>query len=226
MSRDAQNVCAVTIVGTVLKHLPGTSMNKILVANCMCTVKVKHCKERLHWQTVSQCGSVCRELKENDLLVASIGAGTNSFDLTDFRLNLYIVFSLFASNSTLSAEPFKVHSQGITIQLTDKNQFCILFNLWSGFQLSVERNFAFASVLLYCAISGWLAKFAPFSQPIESQTKPIVACPCSFSRAWRRCRVFPSNFDRFITLLAYVVFSHDKYFGFGLTAQFKTSLMG
>ena len=78
----------------------------------------------------------------------------------------------------------------------------------------------------FTAHCDWLAKLSSLSQPMRNETKinrDFVAR--LFSRAWRRSREFPSNFDWFVSLFASVSIGKSNYLGFGLAAQFKTALL-
>ena len=63
--------------------------------------------------------------------------------------------------------------------------------------MSVESN----SCLLWfriTALSDWLKKLAPLSQPIRSKTKTIIAtCLCMFSHAFCWLHVFASSLNWF-----------------------------
>ena len=63
----------------------------------------------------------------------------------------------------------------------------------------------------------WLAKFAPLSKPMGSQTKTNRAWSHAFSRAWCRLHVFASSSDRLIVLFTSVVIGQRNHFGFGFT---------
>ena len=90
-------------------------------------------------------------------------------------------------------------------------------NTWSGCQLSVENNLAFALVLRNYAL--WLVSKigATFLNQWEAKPKPTVICSHAFSRAWRQLHVFASNSDWFIVLLTYAVIGQSKTFAFGFT---------
>ena len=80
---------------------------------------------------------------------------------------------------------------------------------------SVEGDFAL-TWFCFTALYDWLAKFAPFSQPVGSQTKTNRGLVASgFFRACRRLHVFASNFDWFIVLFISDMIIHSNYFGSG-----------
>ena len=64
---------------------------------------------------------------------------------------------------------------------------------------------------------------ASLSQPIKSETKPILTCSQSF-RAWRRLRVFACPSDWFIVLFVTVVIGQSNCFCFAITTRRKTAL--
>ena len=84
--------------------------------------------------------------------------------------------------------------------------------------MSVESNFAFALVFGFTSLCDWLAQeqtraeFAPFSQPVGSQTQTNRV---AFYRPWRRLHVFASNSDWFIVRFTSVLIGQGNYFGFG-----------
>ena len=87
----------------------------------------------------------------------------------------------------------------------------------SGFQSSVESNFAFALVLLYYAL--WLVKKNAhrFLNQWEAKPEPIVPRSHAFSRAWCRLHAFASASDWSFVLFRFFVFGQSNCFGFGFT---------
>ena len=84
-------------------------------------------------------------------------------------------------------------------------------------QFSIECRKLISRLLWFCftRLCDWLAKFAPFSQPINNKTKTNRAWPDAFSRAWRKLHVFASSSDWLIMLFTSVVIGQKNYFGFG-----------
>ena len=99
---------------------------------------------------------------------------------------------------------------------------------FSGFvvslQSSVESNFAIALALHCSFVMNKISSH--FLNQSEVRTKPIVACPHAFSRAYRRLYVFVASSDWLIGLSASVVIgqsNHRLRFWFYFT-QLKTAL--
>ena len=81
-----------------------------------------------------------------------------------------------------------------------------------------------SELLWFCitSLSDWLKVLAPFCQPIRSESKPIVARACTFSRALCRLRVITSSFDWFTGLSPSFLIGQSKYFGLGLRHSIET----
>ena len=104
--------------------------------------------------------------------------------------------------------------------MTSKFLFA-LFCDYIGFQLSVESNWSFALIWFYISIPcDWFVKTRATFSTNKKQTKPIVVCSHTFSRAW--LYVFAWSSDWFITLFTFVLIGQSNYFGSGfMTLKFK-----
>ena len=97
--------------------------------------------------------------------------------------------------------------------LTDSNWSWAVFNRVSK---------VISGLLWFCftRLYDWLAKFAPFSQPMGSQTKTNRIWSQAFSRAWLELHVLASSSDWLIVLFTSVVIGQRNY----LVTQLKTAL--
>ena len=76
----------------------------------------------------------------------------------------------------------------------------LIFNMDSQSGCQMPKVIRVCFGFCFTTLCDWLAKLAPFSQPMRSKTKTNLTCLHAFSRALRWLREFALNSDWFVAL--------------------------